>query len=199
MDPQQQSRMSPSSMSPAGGVREDNSKGLVEQAGEVVRKAGETAQQAQHQLRGAAARLSDEASSAASGFMTSQIGAGADFASEIAHSMQCAADELGQKAPQLGRLVHRAARRVDDFAGEVRDKTVEELFEDASDFARRQPALVFGAAAVLGFAMFRMLKVGAQLPAHRGSGPRRFADGQGQQGPAGSLHEQHNELSGAAG
>jgi hypothetical protein len=132
--------------------------------------------------------------------MTGQIGAGADFASNIAHSLQCAADDLSQKSPQLGRLVHQAAQRVDSFAGEVRDKSLEELFNDASDFARRQPVLVFGAAAVLGFAMFRMLKVGSQMPAGQAAGTGQSARGRSLQPPgASSLPQRHNELYGAAG
>ncbi len=49
---------------------------------------------------------------------------------------------------------------MDSFAAQVRDKSIDDLFQDGSDFARRQPAIVFGAAAVVGFALFRMFKLG---------------------------------------
>jgi hypothetical protein len=49
---------------------------------------------------------------------------------------------------------------MDSFAAQVREKSIDDLFQEGSDFARRQPAIVFGAAAVVGFALLRMLKVG---------------------------------------
>lgn len=50
----------------------------------------------------------------------------------------------------------------------VRDKPVDALIEEASDFARRNPAIVLGGAALLGFAAARFLKSGATPdgPAH---------------------------------
>ena len=82
-------------------------------------------------------------------------------------------------------LVRGAADKIDEFASSTRDKTVEELFETASDFARRQPAVVFGAAAAAGFLLFRILKVAPSSGASQGASVRgpdgRFRDQPGNQ------------------
>ena len=179
MDPKQPSYKSPSSMGTDQPSGQSRPKSFTEQANEAVRKVGETAQQAQGQAKGTIETLSSQATGTAKHLLNSQVNAGADFAGSLAHSIHCAADDLDQSAPQLGELAREAARRVDAFAGRVREKNVEELFEDASEFARRQPAVVFGAAAVLGFALFRMLKVGTQT-ASGVSDHGRFASDSGQ-------------------
>jgi hypothetical protein len=40
----------------------------------------------------------------------------------------------------------------------MREQSVEELVRTASDFTRRQPALVFGLASLAGFVLLRVLK-----------------------------------------
>ena len=47
---------------------------------------------------------------------------------------------------------------MDGYAEGLQDQTVEQLTQRASDFTRRQPALVLGLAAVAGFFMFRTWK-----------------------------------------
>src|SRR6185503_9387580 len=64
-----------------------------------------------------------------------------------------------QNAPQLAGFVGTAADAIEDLSGTMRDSTVEDLFQAASQFTRRQPAAVFGMAAVAGFFLFRVLKV----------------------------------------
>jgi hypothetical protein len=60
--------------------------------------------------------------------------------------------------PMLGGVVRTVADRVEGYAREWQDQTVDQVFRAASDFTRRQPALVFGAAALAGFFMFRAMK-----------------------------------------
>jgi hypothetical protein len=151
---------------------------FTDKANEAARKAGEAAQQAQNQAREAISNLSSHAAGTMKELLNNQVSTGADFVSDIAHSIHCAADDLNHAAPQLGEFAHEAARQVDAFATRMREKPADELFADASDFARRQPAIVFGAAAVLGFAMFRILKVGAQTSNESSSGHSSSGHGQ---------------------
>jgi hypothetical protein len=44
---------------------------------------------------------------------------------------------------------------LDGLANDLHDQSVDELVRSASDFTRRQPALVFGLAAVAGFVALR--------------------------------------------
>jgi hypothetical protein len=57
----------------------------------------------------------------------------------------------------------------------MRGKSVDELMRTASDFTRRQPALVFGLASLAGFVLLRVLK--SSSPDNvRDHGPDRSRD-----------------------
>lgn len=87
-----------------------------------------------------------------------QVGSGADMVGRLAGATRRAAQELERDAPQMAGLVRGAADRMGDYADGLRDQTAEQLMRSASDFTRRQPALVFGLAALAGFLAMRTLK-----------------------------------------
>jgi hypothetical protein len=86
-----------------------------------------------------------------------QIGNNIAAAGVIASSVKRAADDIDLKSPIAASIVRNLADRVEQFAAEYDDETVEQLTRSASDFTRRQPALVLGLAAVTGFLMFRAI------------------------------------------
>jgi len=51
-----------------------------------------------------------------------------------------------------------AAKKVEEFSRDLQGQTVDDLVRTASDFTRRQPAVVFGLASLAGFLLFRVLK-----------------------------------------
>jgi hypothetical protein len=116
------------------------------------------AHQAGTQAKEAAMSLASDAQQRAKGLLNMQVTSGADLAGHVARSARCAADNLDPNAPQLADVVRGAAERVEEFSHELRGQTVEDLVRTASDFTRRQPALMFGLASVAGFLAFRMLK-----------------------------------------
>ena len=72
-------------------------------------------------------------------------------------------------------------------AEDLRDQTVDDLLRTASDFTRKQPALVFGLASLAGFLAFRVLKSSTPRPSweqewEHDSRTRRF------EGRAGQFH-----------
>src|SRR6195256_794689 len=155
-------------------------------AKETVSKLGDKAQEFGTQAKQAATSLASEANENIKGVLTQKVGVGADLVGHVADSVRAAADNLRQNAPQLAGLVTVAADKIDELSSSVRDKTVDELFKEASDFARRQPAVVFGAAAAVGFLLFRILKVAPSATASQsGSAPSglegRFRDQPGRQ------------------
>jgi ElaB/YqjD/DUF883 family membrane-anchored ribosome-binding protein len=89
-----------------------------------------------------------------------QIGSGANMAGQFASSARLAANDLDQHSPVMAGLVRTMANKIDDYADDLQDQTVEQLTRTASDFTRRQPALVFGMAAIAGFFVFRTVKSG---------------------------------------
>lgn len=114
---------------------------------------------------GAADTVMQAASDGASGIsrqvtdvLDRQVSGGADVISQVASSTRLAADDLDDKAPQIAEMVRNVADRIDGYADGLRGKSVDEIIGTASDFARRQPAAVFGLSAMLGFLVFRSLK-----------------------------------------
>jgi ElaB/YqjD/DUF883 family membrane-anchored ribosome-binding protein len=127
-------------------------------ASEAVSKLADVAQQAGSQAKRTASSLASDANQKAKGFLNQQVASGAELAGHVADSARCAADNLDQNAPQLADLVRGAAKKVEEFSRDLQGQTVEDLVRTASDFTRRQPAVVFGLASLAGFLLFRELK-----------------------------------------
>jgi hypothetical protein len=140
-------------------------------AADAASKVADAAQQAGSQAKETAASLASDAAQQAKGLLNMQVTAGADLASNLAESVHCAADKLDQSSPQLAGLVRGAAERVEEFSRDIRGQTVEDVLRNASDFTRRQPALMFGLASLAGFLAFRVLKSSPPAQSHQG-GPR---------------------------
>jgi len=132
--------------------------GVRAKAGEAVSRLADVAQQAGTQAKEAASVLASDANQKAKGFLNQQVASGADLAGHVADSVRSAADNLDRSAPQLADLVRGAADRVEEFSRDIRGQSVDELMRTASDFTRRQPALVFGLASLAGFVLLRVLK-----------------------------------------
>ncbi|WP_274630161.1 hypothetical protein [Arvimicrobium flavum] len=93
-----------------------------------------------------------------SGLLDRQVGSGADMIHQVASSTRLAADDLDANLmPQVAGMVRTVADRIDTYADDIRDKSVEQILGTASELTRRQPAVVFGFAALAGFLAFRAL------------------------------------------
>jgi hypothetical protein len=141
----------------ASGVAQD----MRAKAGEAISKVTDAAQQAGSQAKDAAASLATDAGQQVKGFLNMQVTSGSDLAGHVARSVRFAADSLTPDAPQLASFARGAAERVEQFSRDIRGQTVEDLVRTASEFTRRQPALVFGLASLAGFLAFRVLKSSA--------------------------------------
>jgi hypothetical protein len=182
--------------SPRSGFQSEGSKSAAQdvraKAGETASKISEAAQQVGQQAKQAASSLASEANEKARGFLNQQVAAGADMVGNVAEAARRAADHLDQSSPQMAELVRGAADKVDEFSHDLRERSVQDMVSSASDFTRRQPALVFGLASLAGFFLLRVLK--ANAPSNGGyqqhgamhpySGPgaseRRYSAGTGQ-------------------
>jgi hypothetical protein len=157
-DPQSRTQ----TLNPAAGTgkrpTDTTSRDIRGQAGEAVANLTDVAQQAGQQAKESATALASQANEKAKGMLNEQIALGAGYVAHIADSIEVAADHLNAKAPQLAGLVRNAAEMSKDLSQNLEGKSVDEIFRSASDFTRRQPAIVFGTAALFGFFMFRLLK-----------------------------------------
>jgi ABC-type transporter Mla subunit MlaD len=91
-------------------------------------------------------------------FLDGQLGAGADLIGQAAGATRRVSEELKGQSPQFAALVRSVADRVDGYSDQLREQSVGELMRSATDFTRRQPALVFGLAAMAGFFAWRVVK-----------------------------------------
>ena len=150
------SRAGSSGLTSAHSPTRPPSQDMTATAGEAT--SADAARQASGQAKQAASSFASDATKEGKGFLNMQVGAGADLVDHVAESARAAAESLDQNAPQLAGLVRNVAERAEDFSQDLREQTVGDLIKIASDFTRKQPALVFGLASLAGFLAFRLLK-----------------------------------------
>jgi ElaB/YqjD/DUF883 family membrane-anchored ribosome-binding protein len=136
-----------------GGDQQDDESGGTGRMTQI----GEAAQEAGRQARDAASALASKATDQVEEVVQRQVRGVADLVAEVADSVRVAARRLEETMPQAAFVARTAARRIEDFSETVREQSPRELLEAGSEFARRRPAIVFGATAAMGFLMFRLL------------------------------------------
>ena len=135
---------------------------------------GDTASTAVRHVSETASSLARTANNKVQDILDQQVGKGAEIIGSIAGSIRAAAGDLDQSSPQLAELVRAGADRMDEFSQTMRGRSATELLREGSDFARRQPAIVFGAMTLLGFGLYRLFGTrletnGRQNGAHFGA------------------------------
>lgn len=161
---------------------------------------GPDEEQASEQERSLSARVTGLAQEAAEGVATlagsgasrlthrvtnlldEKMASGVDIVSHIARTTRTAADDLDEDIPQVADAIRSVADSVDGYAERLRERSVEDLIGSAAQFTRQQPGLVFGAAALLGFLVFRAFSSTSDSTA----GQSRSGQGRQRQRAAGS-------------
>ena len=83
-----------------------------------------------------------------------------DDLSEIIHDAARSIDDrLGD---QYGEYAHKAGDAVAGLAGNLRDKSIEDLIDGTRSIVRKSPAVTVGTAALLGFVLVRLVKSGLE-------------------------------------
>jgi len=91
--------------------------------------------------------------------------AGAEGVARAAQTAEAVADAVAGEAPAVAEYVRGAAAKIDRLAGDLREKKVGELLSSAADFGRSQPLAMLAGAALVGFALSRVIKAGVAAPA----------------------------------
>lgn len=95
-----------------------------------------------------------------------QKGKVASRLSGVAEALHETAKTLERQNASVGRYADLAAQQVDRVSQALKERGVEQLMEDAEDFARNQPMLFVGGALAAGFFLARVAK-SAESPALR--------------------------------
>ena len=91
---------------------------------------------------------------------------------DVAEIIEDAARSIDERlGGDYGDYAHRASTAVSGFAGRVREKSVDDILDDTRDIVRRSPAVAIAAAAVIGFALMRVVRTG--LDETTGGGTKR--------------------------
>jgi ElaB/YqjD/DUF883 family membrane-anchored ribosome-binding protein len=80
---------------------------------------------------------------------------------DVAGIIEDAARSIDERlGGEYGDYAHRASSAVAGFAGRVREKSVDDIVDDTRDIVRTSPAVAIAAAAVVGFALMRVVRTG---------------------------------------
>ena len=91
--------------------------------------------------------------------------AGAEGVAHAARTAQAIADQVAGDIPAVAEYVRGAAQKIDRLANDLREKKVGELLTSATEFGRSQPVIMLAGAALVGFALSRLIKAGVAAPA----------------------------------
>lgn len=120
---------------------------------EAKQKAGAVAEQA----KAAARDVAQNAASAAKDQADAAKSSVADEVSSVSSALRTAAEEMRSGSPQE-RTFGQIAEGLADASEAMRDKDLSEMVQDVSEFARKNPLLFLGGAALIGFAATRFAK-----------------------------------------
>ncbi len=138
------------------------------------------AQGATDELKRSATLLARDGSEKLADALSKQLSAGAGFVEEASESLRAAAAELDETLPPLAYALRTAARNGDEIAEQIRTKTLGELLDAGSAYARQNPLVVFGAAAGVGLLISRFAKSSRPTSARASGGASQGArSGQG--------------------
>ncbi|WP_206050261.1 hypothetical protein [Oceaniglobus ichthyenteri] len=135
---------------PSGRSAADTAK---QTASTIADDAKDTAQSAVESVTHAAASQAKAAKSSA-----------ADEMSGVASALRTAADEMRSGSPQE-RTFGQIAEGLADASDALRDKDLATMVDDVTKFARKNPAVFLGGAALIGFAATRFAKASHDVPA----------------------------------
>jgi ElaB/YqjD/DUF883 family membrane-anchored ribosome-binding protein len=115
------------------------------------------------QMRDQAASLRGQATDKLRGYADDGKSKMTGLLEEIAGVIDDAAKSIDERlGEEYGDYAHRASGAVSGFAGRVGDKSVDDLVDDTREFVRKSPAVAIAAAAVVGFALMRVVRTGLE-------------------------------------
>ncbi len=126
------------------------------------------------QLRSQAYQLRDQGVDRVREFATGGKTRASDALEELSRVFADTAETIDERlGREYGEYARKASDAVTGFADTLRRKEVDEIYEDVSNAVRKSPGVAIGVAAVVGFALARVVKAG-------------FSDGTGGSGGTGS-------------
>jgi ElaB/YqjD/DUF883 family membrane-anchored ribosome-binding protein len=112
-------------------------------------------------LRDGGDKLSGQVGDRARGFLTQGLERSAEALSNVSRLVGDTAEGIDERlGPEYGEYARRAAAAIEDTANSIASKDPDELIEDTRNFVRNSPGVAVAGAAIIGFAVARLLKAG---------------------------------------
>jgi ElaB/YqjD/DUF883 family membrane-anchored ribosome-binding protein len=113
------------------------------------------------ELKGGAQNLRDQATTKVRAYAEDGKGRATTALDDFSGVLRDTASQIDDRiGAEYGQYARRAADAVQDFADNIRNKEVDELYDDARNLVRKSPAVAIGVAAAVGFALVRLVKAG---------------------------------------
>ena len=121
---------------------------------------GRVPEQVAQQAAGIGRAVGDAVGPKAEDIANRSKSAGADAAAGVARTAEALADTVAPNSPAIAEYVRGAGQKIDRLASDLRDKKVGDLLSSAAEFGRSQPVIMLAGAALIGFALSRVVKAG---------------------------------------
>ena len=112
-------------------------------------------------VRSGGDKLSEQAADKARGFVGQGIERSAEALANVSKLVGDTASGLEERlGPEYGDYARRAAETLESTANRLASKDPDELIDDTRDFIRKSPGVALAGAAIVGFALARLVKPG---------------------------------------
>lgn len=112
-------------------------------------------------IRSGREKLSGQAADKARGLVGQGLERSAEALANVSKLVGDTADGLDDRlGSEYGDYARRAATAIDDAANSIASKDADELIDDTREFVRRSPGVALAGAAIVGFALARLIKTG---------------------------------------
>ncbi len=129
-------------------------------------------------LRSSGEKLSGQAADKARGFVGQGLERSSEALSNVSRLVGDTADGIDERlGAEYGNYARRAATAIEDAANSLATKDADELIDDTRNFVRKSPGVALAGAAVIGFALARLVKAGLDRPASGERAQQRRPDG----------------------
>ena len=112
-------------------------------------------------VRSETGKISEQAADKARGFVGQGIERSAEAIGNVAKLVGDTASGLDERlGPEYGDYARRAADTLEGTANKLASKDPDELIDDTREFIRKSPGVALAGAAIVGFALARLVKSG---------------------------------------
>ena len=112
-------------------------------------------------IRTSSEKLSGQAADKARGLVGQGLERGAEALASVGRMVGDTADGIEERmGAEYGDYARRAAAAIEDAANNLASKDADELIDDTRTFVRKSPGVALAGAAVVGFALARLIKAG---------------------------------------